>query len=140
MMKSRLERRFECNKCRKPFAERTPFDHHKNTCYPPDILPYRCDHPTCEKRFLPAAGLRKHYRIHTGEKPYKCSFCPSSYTTSSDRKKHESIYLEVPKKHACAFTSCGRTFIYTKDQLTHYRRHLGEKPCLRQVQKKICCR
>ncbi|ELU04370.1 hypothetical protein CAPTEDRAFT_105875 [Capitella teleta] len=34
-----------------------------------------CPWQGCGKRFTGVWHLRRHYRVHTGEKPYKCPAC-----------------------------------------------------------------
>ncbi|KAF2363555.1 Zinc finger C2H2-type, partial [Trinorchestia longiramus] len=35
--------------------------------------PYPC--PVCQMPFYDKAKFRHHYMVHTGERPYSCSFC-----------------------------------------------------------------
>ena len=47
---------------------------------------FDCTH--CDKKFFMKAQLLTHERLHTGEKPFACKFCDSSYPSSSSLKKH----------------------------------------------------
>eukprot|EP00035_Acanthoeca_spectabilis_P035370 m.34166 g.34166 ORF g.34166 m.34166 type:complete len:475 (-) comp7289_c0_seq1:189-1613(-) len=47
---------------------------------------YAC--PECDRRFSCSSNLKRHRRVHTGEKPFKCDYCPLMFANSSNRKKH----------------------------------------------------
>lgn len=51
---------------------------------------FNCD--LCVKKYLNFYRLKTHYRIHTGERPYKCEICNKAFTRSDIRNKHLKIH------------------------------------------------
>lgn len=49
--------------------------------YPPGEKPYKCSWEGCEWRFARSDELTRHYRKHTGAKPFKCNHCDRSVKT-----------------------------------------------------------
>lgn len=43
--------------------------------------PYKCSWEGCEWRFARSDELTRHYRKHTGAKPFKCNHCDRSVKT-----------------------------------------------------------
>ena len=48
-----------------------------------------CTCDICGKSYSTPNSMRRHLRLHTGEKPYPCRYCGRRFGDSSTRKKHE---------------------------------------------------
>ena len=52
----------------------------------------------CGKMFRSFWHLTRHFRTHTGERPYSCPFCSYAATQSGDLKRHFLALHSVPSK------------------------------------------
>ena len=66
--------------------------------------------------------LLKHDKIHTGVKPYKCSYCRKAFLNSNRVKRHEVIHTGV-MDYRCS--SCGKEFNQKSNLVVHERKCIG---------------
>lgn len=64
----------------------TPYDNLDMTRILTEVKNYKC--PVCSRELADRYMFRRHYMIHTGEKPYVCPICPYRSIQKGDLKFH----------------------------------------------------
>ncbi|CAL1541971.1 unnamed protein product [Lymnaea stagnalis] len=86
---------------------------------------YPCSCDFCGRMFAKKEYLRRHVRIHTGERPYKCVICGHSFRRSHHLRCHELTHTGT-KPYTCGI--CGKAFNLSHHLRRHEMTHTGEKP------------
>ena len=115
------EKPYKCKTCEKKFIQMSHLKQHR--CFQTEAVPskqlFTCE--ICSRSFRTMGNLKQHQRIHTGEKPYKCTACEKKFIQMSHLKQHRCgrnvkrgekpydcetckrkfSHLTILKKHCC---------------------------------------
>lgn len=121
---------YSCDFCLKSFNNPASLQSHKRFNHQ-RIGSHKCTE--CGKCFNQNSDLKRHYRTHTGERPFACEFCELSFTQPQHLKAHHLCkHAELPQKpFACE--QCDKSFLL----LQWLKRH---QKCVHQKNRPFECK
>lgn len=108
-----------CHHCSKCFSDQKLLDIHLKYVG----LSFPCD--LCGNVYARKENLKSHLRKHTGETPYKCTYCDAKFNMSYKLKDHvNSKHLNIEKQlFVCEY--CGKEYKKKSDMNEHTNTHTG---------------
>ncbi|XP_042356816.1 zinc finger protein Xfin-like [Plectropomus leopardus] len=84
---------FECDKCAESFNSENDLKRHicSSNTQPKMTAQKNCCN-ICSKHFVTPSKLKRHFLIHTGQRPFRCDICGKTFTQSAHVRTHRLIH------------------------------------------------
>nr|XP_006825750.1 PREDICTED: zinc finger protein GLIS3-like [Saccoglossus kowalevskii] len=98
---------------------------------------FTCFWQGCSRKYKPFNARYKlliHMRVHSGEKPNKCTFegCNKAFSRLENLKIHLRSHTGE-RPYLCQYSGCNKAFSNSSDRAKHQRTHLDTKPYACQI-------
>ncbi len=108
-----------CNICQTTFSDKRKLYFHYKKMHVKERVQYKCT--VCSKIYHAKRLFEIHMRSHTGERPFICSFCPTSFVTKISLKNHTKLHTENRKNYKCQI--CDERFNTLAEHKMHEKTH-----------------
>ncbi len=83
---------------------------------------FRCDFGNCDKCYRTKFSLKRHYLSHLGVKQHQCPYCEKRFALAQYLSEHVNIHTGE-KPFVCSYPSCGRCFRQAGKLSLHKKQH-----------------
>lgn len=89
-----IRKKHQCNLCDRGFYKKGELEDHTRQYHTLET-PFECEYEGCTKRFARKKNYLIHKRIHTNDRPYKCTQCEKAFIHFIDRKRHMMKHVKL---------------------------------------------
>ncbi|CAH0551820.1 unnamed protein product [Brassicogethes aeneus] len=115
---------YVCDTCGRSYSQTSHLWQHMR--FHQGIKPFACPHEGCEARYTIRPDLKDHIRkVHTRERPFKCTVCNKCFLTGSVYYQHRLIHTN-DRRYGCDV--CQKRFFRADALNNHKRIHTDERP------------
>ena len=111
------------SECKHSYQKQTNLQKHLKS-HSELVKKFDCPYPGCDKKFTALYNQKIHYRIHTGERPYKCNVCGNEYYDRANYKYHvKTSHLNYDEKDVnCFHNGLCHKFKTKKTKVMHHNK------------------
>ncbi|XP_061520601.1 zinc finger protein 408 [Phycodurus eques] len=113
------ERPFPCPECDQRFAQKAELCRHRLSHTGASFL---CSY--CGKSLRDPHTLKSHERLHTGDRPHRCTICGKGYTMATKLRRHIKSSHVTEKPYRC---HCGASYTLRQSLLRHQVQHQSQE-------------